>query len=204
MDNRFYVYAHVKKTDGKCFYIGKGTGSRYKQTSRKNQYWKNIVKKHQFDYIILVNNISEKKAFELESYFCNQIGYKNLSNIRIENGWGGYSNSDETKQKISNSLKGKSKSEEHIKNMKKPKPEGFGENISKKTKGRKIPQHQIEAGIKARSKVTIQYDKQGNFIAEYPSAKYASQSIGICETNMIHHLSGKYKTCRGFIFKYKI
>ena len=72
--DRFYVYCHVKKTDGKCFYIGKGTGDRAESKKGRNKYWHKIVNKHGFDSIILVNNISEEKAFDLEADFCNQIG----------------------------------------------------------------------------------------------------------------------------------
>jgi hypothetical protein len=254
-NNRFYVYCHRKKTDGKCFYIGKGTGYRYSDIGGRNQYWKNIVNKHGFTWEILINNISEKKAFELEALICNKIGYDNLCNLNQEKGNGGWTisneqkiqrslirkgkpkpegfgknhsekmkgrkrssernkkisqkligqkHSKETKQKISKALIGKPKSQEHIKNMKKPKPKGFGEMLSKQRKGKIIiPQHQIEAGIQAKNKPTIQYDKQGNFITEYPSSKIAAQSIGVHEVNMRSHLGGKYKTCKGFIFKYK-
>ncbi len=97
--NIFYVYCHRKKTDGKCFYIGKGTRDRYQSKSSRNQHWWNIVNKHDFETEILINNISEQKAFELESYFCTQIGYENLCNIRTENGWGGYTMSESTNQK---------------------------------------------------------------------------------------------------------
>jgi hypothetical protein len=58
--NKFYVYCHCKKIDGKCFYIGKGTGYRYNQKTSRNQYWKNIVNKHGFTWKILINNISER------------------------------------------------------------------------------------------------------------------------------------------------
>lgn len=112
---RFYVYCHIRKTDGKCFYIGKGTGRRAWYTLDRNQYWYNIVKKHGFETIILVNNISEEKAFELEADFCKQIGYKNLCNLNQEKGNGAWTRSEETKQKL-----------------RKPKPEGFGKMVSER------------------------------------------------------------------------
>jgi hypothetical protein len=259
--NKYYVYAHLKKTNGECFYIGKGTRDRYKNKVGRNQHWNNINNKYGFEPIILINNISEEKAFELESIICKQIGYENLCNIRTESGWGGYSMSTQTKQKISKSttgkvrtkqtkqkisesntgkvrteqvkqkisyslknrskkeknkhystvsqkLKGRKITQKHKDNISKAnknksKPKGFGEKISKATKGRIIPQHQIEAGIEARNKITLQYDKQGNFIKEHPSAKIAAESVGITSINMYMHLAGKYKTCKGFIFKYK-
>jgi hypothetical protein len=100
MENRFYVYCHIKKTDGRCFYVGKGTGYRYKSSKGRNEYWNRIVSKHGFEPIILVNNISEEKAFELETDFCNQIGYENLCNLTKQKGRG-HSKSEETRQKLS-------------------------------------------------------------------------------------------------------
>jgi hypothetical protein len=203
-DNRFYVYCHRKKTDGKCFYVGKGTGNRVNQINSRNKHWKNIVNKYGFESVILVNNISEQKAFELESYFCIQMGYENLCNINQEKGNGGYSKTNETKNMISKSLTGKLKSKDHIQNMKKPKPEGFGKIISQQRKGNwVIPQHQIDAGIKARNKVTEQYNKEGILINIYESSKAAAEAIGVHEVNMRLHLGGKYKTCKGYIFKYQ-
>lgn len=149
---RFYIYCHRKKTDGKCFYIGKGTGNRFKSKNGRNQYWHNIVNKHGFEVIILINNINEEKAFEYESYFCKQIGYENLCNIRKELDNGGYSMSEETKQKISKRKinhscynnewkekirkgnKGKIVSEESKQKMRKPKLENHKLNM-RKSKG---------------------------------------------------------------------
>ena len=112
---RFYVYSHVRKTDGKCFYIGNGTGRRAWYKLDRNQYWYNIVNKHGFETIILVNNISEEKAFELEANFCKQIGYKNLVNLNQEKGNGAWTRSEETKQKL-----------------RKPKSDGFGKMVSER------------------------------------------------------------------------
>jgi hypothetical protein len=203
-DNRFYIYCHRRLTDGKCFYIGKGCGFRYIQKTNRNHHWNNIVNKYGFESVILINNISEKKAFELESYFIKTIGLKNLSNTRIEQGTGGFSHSEETKRKISTSSTGKKRSQETINKMKKPKPKGFGETISQQRKGNwSIPKHQIEAGIKARNKVTEQYNKEGILINVYESSKIAAEAIGVHEVNMRLHLGGKYKTCKGYIFKYQ-
>ncbi len=41
-NNKFYVYCHVKKTDGKCFYIGKGIRDRSVSLSGRNTHWKKM------------------------------------------------------------------------------------------------------------------------------------------------------------------
>ena len=84
-----------------------------------------------------------------------------------------------------------------------PKPEGFGEKLSKQRKGNwKVPTHQIEAATKAKLKRTNQYTLDGEFVTSYESSKLAAQAVGVHEVNMRAHLGGKYKTCKGFIFKY--
>jgi hypothetical protein len=115
MSGRFYVYSHIRKTDKKCFYIGKGTGRRAWYKLDRNQHWYNTVNKHGFETIILVNNISEEKAFELEASFCKQIGYENLVNINQEKGNGAWTRSEETKEKL-----------------RKPKPKGFGKLVAER------------------------------------------------------------------------
>ena len=129
--HQFYVYCHRRKTDGKCFYIGKGSGKRYKAKESRNPHWWNIVNKHGFETEILVNNITELKAFELEAEFCKQIGYENLCNIREENGWGGYTQSDETKEKHRLNGLGKKASPETIE---KQRQKRLGSKRSEETK----------------------------------------------------------------------
>ena len=202
--NNFYIYCHRRLTDGKCFYIGKGTGNRHKQKTNRNPHWNNIVNKHNFESIILIDGLDEQKAFELESYFIKNVGLENLSNARTEQGTGGFSPSEETKRKISISSTGKKRSQETKQKMKKPKPEGFGDILSQQRKGKwTIPQHQIEAGIKAKNKITEQYNKEGILINVYESSKSAAEAIGVHVVNMRLHLSGKYKTCKGYTFKYQ-
>jgi hypothetical protein len=168
---RFYVYCHRKKTDGKCFYIGKGTVGRYKHINGRNSHWNNIVNKHGFTWEILINNISEEKAFELESLICNQIGYENLCNLNQEKGNGGWTRSNET-----------------ILKLKKPKPKGFGNQISK-----------------SKTKYTIlQYSLNNIFIKEWDDAYKAAYSINKNSTAIRGCCTGERKTAYGFIWKYKL
>lgn len=173
MINQFYIYIHQKKTDGKCFYVGKGKGNRAYVNTSRNKYWHNVVKKHGFEVVILINNLSEEKAFELEYIICNQIGYKNLVNIREEKGWGGFTHSKETKEKMSQSHKGKKKpwvsecrkgshrSEETKQKMRKPKTEQHKQNLSNSLKGlllgRKIT---WKVGRKKGTKSDYDYSKR--------------------------------------------
>lgn len=218
MDNKFYVYCHRRKTDGKCFYIGKGTGNRFKSKSGRNQYWHNIVNKHDFEPEILIDNLTEEEAFQLESEYCKNIGYDNLCNLHIENGWGGHSKTEETKQKlytdirnkhVSESLKGYKQTKEHVKKRsdhlkgksnlknKKPKPEGFGDKVSNKLKGGQR--------ISIRKSI-LQYDLEGNFIKEWSSI------LEVCKIlfndvsknpNITKCCQNKIKSAYGFIWHYK-
>lgn len=198
MKNIFYVYSHLRKTDGKCFYIGKGTGNRYKEKQSRNQYWWNVVNKHDFESVILVNNISEGKAFELEAEFCNQIGYENLCNIRKEIGNGGWSHSPETKIKMK-----KPKPPIFSEKMRKPRKNTFKRGIEHKSYGiKKSPRthkHNINVG-KAHLKSIIQYNLDGSFIKEWEgiieAEKYIKGDIGACCRN-------KQKTAGGYIWKFK-
>lgn len=52
-------------------------------------------------------------------------------------------------------------------------------------------------------KPVCQYDIQGDFIAEYPCVKIASEQTGVTISAIRHCLAGDCKTAYGFVFKYK-
>lgn len=54
-----------------------------------------------------------------------------------------------------------------------------------------------------RSKSVCQYDKQGNFIAEYYGASEAARQTGICNSRISGCCRGERKTAGRFIWKYK-
>ena len=55
----------------------------------------------------------------------------------------------------------------------------------------------------ARRIPIVQYNKEGNFIKEWISAAQASKELNISRTNITKACKGKYKTCGGFVWKYK-
>ena len=67
-----YVYSHIRKDNGKCFYIGKGTGDRAYRPEGRNKHWHSIVKKAGYEVKMLVTNISDKKAYEVETHIISQ------------------------------------------------------------------------------------------------------------------------------------
>ena len=56
---------------------------------------------------------------------------------------------------------------------------------------------------KSLSKAVVQYDLQGNFIAEYPSVCETGRKLGIKQGNISSALKGRIKTAGGYIFRYK-
>jgi hypothetical protein len=221
----YYVYCHRKKTDGKCFYIGKGTGNRYITSLSRNRYWKDIVAKHGFKTEILINNISEEKAFEFESIICNQIGYENLTNIRKETGWGGHAHQPETILKLSKSVIQYDLNGNFIKKWDSATLAAYflnkkwGASITECCRGIRnntygfIWRH-IDNPINEPQKIInkkekkekyppyyhpiIQKDLQGNTIKIWNNAKTASKALNLKSSSIINALSGKYKTSGGY------
>lgn len=74
---------------------------------------------------------------------------------------------------------------------------GFGWSYEKK-----IVEEPIQTIVKHNTAV-LQYDKQGNFIAEYNSAREAWKQTGISNTTIGLVCKGKGKTAGGFVWRYK-
>lgn len=82
MKNDYYVYAHTRLSDGKCFNIGHGKKYRYKDGSAgRNQDWHDVVDEEGgYSWRILVSNITKEKAKQLEQDFIAQVGIETLTN----------------------------------------------------------------------------------------------------------------------------
>ena len=149
----FYVYLHIRKDTGAPFYVGKGYGNRCMHRDRVNNHWKNIVNKYDFDVILLEQNLSEADAFKHEIYWINRIGRLsdntgplvnitsggdgtavrswNGSRAGEQNPMYGRIQSDDTKQKIAKTKKGKSRPE-HVQEILRNSGKGkFGELSSR-------------------------------------------------------------------------
>ena len=121
--NNYYVYIWIRKDIDKVFYVGKGSGKRYKDLSMRNRYFLNVVNKVGMDNIdiqIVENNLSEKDAFEKEIKYIQQYTEMGHPLTNMTKGGEGSSNwfehlSDEEKQKhreISKSFIGRKHTDE--------------------------------------------------------------------------------------------
>ena len=131
-ENReFYVYKHVRLDNNTCFYVGKGKGNR-KDILTRNNHHNNISNRYGHKVVIIKDHLTEEEAFNLETeiiedyvftfgYGIDIIGFNNeedeighLTNCT----WGGegisgIQFSEEHKQRMSESMKGKNKGKHH-------------------------------------------------------------------------------------------
>ena len=129
-ENRdFYVYKHIRLDNNTAFYIGKGKGNRIYVPSR-NIHHDNICKRYGYEVVKIKENLTEEEAFALEreiiedyvfvfGYGINIKGYDDYDHKLphlTNRTWGGEGasgarkgihHSEEAKQKISESMKGK-------------------------------------------------------------------------------------------------
>jgi len=109
--NRFYVYEHLKPNTGEVFYIGKGCNKRAFESRSRNNHWTNIVNKYGLEVNIVYNNLTNSEASQKEIDLIEFYGLSNLCNM-TQGGDGCVSLKQESRDKISNSLKGKIQSQE--------------------------------------------------------------------------------------------
>ena len=64
--SNFYVYVHRRASDNTIFYVGKGSGYRLNSIQNRNAWWKNVVAKHGFISEIVIADMLEVDAFQLE------------------------------------------------------------------------------------------------------------------------------------------
>jgi hypothetical protein len=125
MNNIFYTYAYLRE-DKTPYYIGKGKGDRVYKKS------KNDIRppRDKSKIILLKQNLSEGDAFNHEKYMIAIFGRKDLGTGILHNrtdggdGSSGVLQTEETKLKRSNALKGR------------PRPEEVKNKIGEKNKGR--------------------------------------------------------------------
>lgn len=101
--NKYYVYEYLRQ-DGTPYYIGKGSGFR--------AYCKRPYRPDDKSRInIIKENLSEQEAFDLEISLIEKHGRQDLGTGILKNktvGGEGYALSEETKQKLSATNKGRS------------------------------------------------------------------------------------------------
>lgn len=182
-------------------YIGKTKGCR--KYNHQRFFGKDIT----YDYIDQIESLYKKDWEPLETFwieYFRQLGF-DLQNKRMKGGSGPCFQSQETKDKIS--LANKNMSQETILKMKLAKQNVSQETkdkISQSKKGKIFSQETKDKISLANSKPIIQYDKQGNFIEEWPNALTANKILGIDRSDISMVCRGRGRTAGGFIWKYKL
>lgn len=192
---QYYVYTHLNPQTKEIFYVGIGKGNRaWNKGAGRNKFWENYVNKHGFEVEIIAENITRNQAGKIEIELIAHLGRRQIDEGGTlvnrssggDGGSGGYTHTEEWKRQHSEKQLGKKK---------KPLSQEAKEKISKALKGRESHW----------GKPVLQFDKQGNFIKEWPSAKAAKKETGA--KNIFEVASGYknqlYKSSAGFIWKYK-
>jgi hypothetical protein len=147
-----YVYRHIRLDKNQPFYIGIGKDDKLKRAfdkTRRNNFWRNIVSKTDYEIEILLDGLTWDKACDKEKEFIFLYGRKDLGTGTLVNltngGEGTIGISDDAKRKRSERMKGKknalgSKRAEELKKMQsemmKGKKYALGKKRTEETKQR--------------------------------------------------------------------
>lgn len=81
VSSKFYVYLHINPTNGKVFYVGKGSRNRAFETRSRNEHWKNYVNKYGINISIVKDNMTNEEAASYEVRLISFYGLDNLCNM---------------------------------------------------------------------------------------------------------------------------
>lgn len=85
-ERRYYVYAWYIVDGYDIFYIGKGTGDRYKCRKRENPYFMHMINAHECDCEILDDGLTEYEAFLKEKEYIALLRWSNHRLVNIADG----------------------------------------------------------------------------------------------------------------------
>ena len=206
MKNSKVVYLHRKQTDNSIFYVGVGNLKRAYSKQRPD-WWQRVVKKYGYTIEIYKSDLTQEEAFQIEIELIAKYGRIDLGNGQLINQTkGGITvegisekvlnkkkkslksvvRTQEWKDKISISHKGKVKSKEHR------------ENIAKSLIGKKLPEN-VRQKMKQSNKSKIItavkiacYDYySGEFVSDFESVRDASEKLGCGESSISNHLHNR-------------
>ena len=209
----YTVYQHRNLRNGKS-YIGMtslepkrrwNNGNGYKNNSKMWSDIQNSDWNKDWEHNIIGKFEDKQEALNIEEMFIWLFDSTNDGYNTSSYGSGNYERTEEQKRKMSEALSGE-------------KSPNFGKHFSKETRRKmsesRIGKHFSEEHKKKLSEARIgnhnrpqtpvlQYSKNGEFIAEYPSTKEAERQTGCNQGHICHCCKGKYKSTGGFIWKYK-
>jgi hypothetical protein len=196
---RFYVYAHIKKSNKEVFYIGKGSRDRMNSNNCRNKLWHNIVRKHGYFVEIIKDNLSEPESFELEIKLIKH--YKELGLCQANLSLGGEGPTG---------LRHSAKTKKLLSSYKGAKGSMFGKkhtSASKlkmtiaRTEGKIIEVYKA-IKLKASGKGCTSYSK-GEKVGEWLSCTQCALDLGLIKQKISRCLCGKRAMSGGYLFYYK-
>jgi len=180
-----YVYRHIRLDKNEPFYIGIGSRKnhiRAKTVTKRNPFWHNITSKTEWEYEILLDDISWDEALKKEIEFISLYGRSDLNKGTLVNltdggeGTLGSRHSEVVRQRLSKFNSGKKLSPEHVNKIVKANigrvcsPESK-KRMSESAKGRK-------ASAETRAKMSkIRMGNKSNTGRKLPESQKAKMKL---------------------------
>jgi len=210
-ENKHYVYEHIRPDTGAVFYVGMGKLRRAWNMHQRNKHHKNVQKKLKNigmypEIRILKKNIPRQCAWAIERIIISLHGLENLTNQSTggEKSCMGWIPDEEYRKKSSERMKEVSAQE----NWRKRKSEEmkikhsdplYRLNMSKKLKGKKKPEGFGEEVSRRCSKPIVCL----NDGREWPSAVTAAKNYGLSGRNVSSVCTGNIPHTLGYVFSYQ-
>ena len=203
----YTVYQHRNLKNGKS-YIGMTSREPKKRWNygwgyqNNSKMWNDIQNSDwnkDWEHNIIGKFEDKQEALNVEEMFIQLFDSTNEGYNTSTYGSGNYEKTEEQKRKMSESHIGITLSEEHRRKISEAlsgeKAYWYGKHLLEEHR-KKISQSMGVNGI-------LQFSKDGEFIAEYPSTKEAERHTGCNNCSICNCCKGNRKSAGGFIWKYK-
>lgn len=190
--NNYYVYLHLKQTNGEPFYVGKGKNRRAFNLKHRNNLWNKVMLKYGVDIIIISDKLTEKEALDLECILIKRIGRIDLGTGPLTNltdgGETNYNKSPLTRKFLSERMIGNTLTKGIVRSKE------SSELTASKLRGKERPLYvrnklsdaqKLNIGDKSCNKRMVLNINTGIY---YLSAKEAASIYGFNYKNLIYYL----------------